>query len=50
MIFVRKVGEKIDAVCGCLEREDEQVNILDIIANNMDGGKDSIEKRLRVYG
>lgn len=50
VIFVRKVGEKIDAVCGCLEREDEQVNILDIIANNMDGGKDSIEKRLRVYG
>jgi len=50
VIFVRKIGDKIEAISGCLELENENVNILDIIAQNMDGGKDSIEKRLRVYG
>jgi predicted ATPase len=50
VLFVRKSGEKIDLISGCLEYEDGDVNILDIIAKNMDGGKDSIEKRLRVYG
>lgn len=50
VIFIRKSGERIEAVSGCLELENENVNILDIIAQNMDGGKDSIEKRLRVYG
>ena len=50
VIFVRKVGNKIEVVSGCLEQEDENKNILEIVANNMDGGKDSIEKRLKVYG
>lgn len=50
VLFIRKNGDKIDVVSGCLEYEDEDVNILDLIAKNMDGGKDSIEKRLKVYG
>ena len=50
VIFVKKVGDKIEIVSGCLEQEGENANILDIVASNMDGGKDSIEKRLRVYG
>ena len=50
VLFVRKIGDKIDVASGCLEYEDEDVNILDLIAKNMDGGKDSIEKRLKVYG
>ena len=50
VIYVRKVGDKIEVVSGCLEQEGENENILEIVANNMDGGKDSIEKRLRVYG
>lgn len=50
VLFVRKNGEEIDVVSGCLEYEDENFNILDIIAQNMDGGRASIEKRLRVYG
>lgn len=50
VLFVKKTGEKIDVVSGCLEYEDAEVNILDLIAKNMDGGKDSIEKRLKVYG
>ena len=50
VVFVRKTGDKIDVVSGCLEQEGESGNILDIVANNMDGGKESIEKRLKVYG
>lgn len=49
VLFVRKNGDKINVVSGCLEYEDEDINILDLIAKNMDGGKDSIEKRIKVY-
>ena len=51
VIFLKKKGKYgIEAIHGCLEQEGEGRDILTIIANNMDGGKDSIEKRLRVYG
>lgn len=50
VIYVQKKGNSISVINGCLEFESEKVNILDIIAENMDGGKDSIEKRLQVYG
>ena len=50
VLFVRKNGDKISVISGCLEYEHEDINILDLIAKNMDGGKDSIEKRLKVYG
>lgn len=50
VIYISKKDDEIEAVAGCLEKEDDNVNILDIVAQNMDGGKDSIEKRLRVYG
>lgn len=35
---------------GCLEFENTQVNMLELVADNMDGGKVAIEKRLKVYG
>ena len=50
VIFLRKNSDGIEVVSGCLEYEDGNINILNIIAQNMDGGKDSIEKRLKVYG
>jgi len=50
VIFVKNNNGKITTNNGCLEYEDEQTNILDIIAENMDGGKETIEKRLKVYG
>lgn len=50
VLFIRKHGEKVEVISGCLEYEDDNVNMLDIIAKNMDGGKASIEKRLKVYG
>jgi energy-coupling factor transporter ATP-binding protein EcfA2 len=50
VIFVENQDEKINICHGCLEYEDEQNNILEIIASNMDGGRESIEKRLKLYG
>ena len=50
VIYLKKENDKINAIYGCLESETDGNNILDIVANNMDGGKASIEKRLRVYG
>lgn len=50
VIFVNKNNNKMNIISGCLEYEDKETNILELIAENMDGGKASIEKRLRVYG
>ena len=50
MIYVEKNNNKINITSGCLEFEDDNINMLELIAENMDGGKDSIEKRLKVYG
>ncbi|UAL08378.1 MAG: hypothetical protein KRP56_03805 [Candidatus Methanogranum gryphiswaldense] len=50
VVFLKKINGTITAVNGCLEYEDNDVNILGIIAENMDGGRETIEKRLRVYG
>lgn len=49
VIYVEKDNNKINITSGCLEFEDDNINILELIAENMDGGKDSIEKRLKVY-
>jgi predicted ATPase len=50
VIFLEKKNNKINISSGCLEFEDDNVNMLELIAENMDGGKESIEKRLKVYG
>lgn len=50
VIYVEKNNDKINITSGCLEFEDDNINMLELIAENMDGGKDSIEKRLKVYG
>ncbi len=50
VIFVKNDNGIISAKNGCLEYEDEQTDILELIAQNMDGGKETIEKRLKVYG
>ena len=50
IIFVRNNKGTLTTEQGCLEFEDEHTNILEIVANNMDGGKETIEKRLKVYG
>lgn len=50
VIFIEKGGNKIDIKSGCLEYEDNDINMLEFIADNMDGGREAIEKRLKVYG
>ena len=50
VIFIEKDGNKIDIKSGCLEYEDNDINMLEFIADNMDGGREAIEKRLKVYG
>lgn len=50
VIYVEKNNNHINVLSGCLELEDDSCNMLELIANNMDGGKSAIEKRLRVYG
>lgn len=50
IIFVEKNNNMIKIKSGCLEFEDINVNMLELIADNMDGGKLAIEKRLKVYG
>lgn len=49
VIYVEKNNKKISIISGCLEFEDDSINILKLIADNMDGGKESIRKRLKVY-
>ncbi|WP_196603067.1 ATP-binding cassette domain-containing protein [Pectinatus frisingensis] len=50
IIFVENNAGQISVSNGCLEYENDKINILDIVAKNMDGGKETIEKRLKVYG
>ena len=48
VIFLENIDGKIKAVSGCLE--DEKNEMLDIISIKMDGGRETIEKRLKIYG
>jgi len=50
VIYVKNDKGVLSASNGCLEYEDENTDILELIAQNMDGGKETIEKRLKVYG
>ena len=50
IIYVENINGKLNIKNGCLEYEDDVTNILDIIANVMDGGRETIERRLDVYG
>lgn len=50
IIFVEKNNNMIKVKAGCLEFEHDEVNMLKLVADNMDGGKLAVEKRLKVYG
>ena len=50
VVYVKNINSNLSFESGCLEFEDDKTNILQIIADNMDGGTESIEKRLKVYG
>ena len=50
VICIKNINGKLNIDNGCLEYEDNTTNILEIIANIMDGGRETIERRLDVYG
>lgn len=49
LIFMSKLNKKIQIQSGALEYECEDYRILDIVARNIDGGLDSIQKRWKRY-
>lgn len=48
VIHLKKMNDTITVTSGCLE--DEGNNVLSLVAETLDGGKEMIKKRLRVYG
>ena len=50
VIYLNKNNDTIEAIGGCLEYEDGHTNILHTIAESMDGGTETIERRLKAYG
>lgn len=50
VIFLRKTNNRIEFVSGPLEMDDANGNMLEIIASNMDGGREAIKKRMQIYG
>lgn len=48
VIHLTKTNRLIDIKAGCLE--DEENKIIELVAKTLDGGKDMIEKRLKIYG
>ena len=48
ILYLEKVNNTINVTSGCLE--DEENDILNIVASTLDGGKEMIEKRLKIYG
>lgn len=49
VIYISKLNDKIEVKSGSLEYENSEYCILDLIAEHMDGGTESIKKRLKVY-
>ena len=48
VIHLKKMNDTITVTSGCLEDEDN--NVLSLVAETLDGGKEMIKKRLRIYG
>lgn len=51
LIFVNKRKDNmIEIKSGCLESDDGDESIIDIVGNNLDGGYAAVERRLKIYG
>ncbi len=50
VIYLNKASNTIEAKTGALEYENNDYSILDLVKNNLDGGYDAIERRLKAYG
>jgi predicted ATPase len=49
IIFLSKIDNKLNVKSGCLEYVNSDFDMLNIIANNIEGGAQSIRRRLRLY-
>lgn len=49
LIYIFRTGDTLNVYSGALEYADDTYNILDIVAKNIDGGLDSIQKRWKRY-
>ena len=49
VIFLSKSGEQFTVQSGALEYTDDEYSVLDIVAKNIDGGLDTIKKRMKRY-
>lgn len=49
VIYLRDNHGKLEVYSGALEYEDEECNILQIVADNIDGGLSTIKQRMRRY-
>lgn len=49
VLFLQKKNNHIDIIDGPLEMDNENGNMLSIIAENMDGGRDAVLRRMKVY-
>jgi hypothetical protein len=45
VVYLSKINDKINVKSGCLEDD----GILDIVADNMDGGREVLKRRLKIY-
>ena len=50
VIHLTKSNNTIEIRNGALEYENEDYSILDLVKENLDGGYDAIERRLKAYG
>lgn len=50
VIHLTKTNNTIEIKNGALEYENENYSILDLVKENLDGGYDAIERRLKAYG
>jgi predicted ATPase len=49
IIFLSKENDRLKAKSGCLEYVDSKIDMLKIIADNIEGGAQSIKRRLKLY-
>lgn len=49
VVHIKKNKKEIVVSNGCLEYEDNDYNILSLIASDIDGGYEAIEKRMKIY-
>lgn len=50
VIHLTKINNTIEVKNGALEYENKNYSILDLVKDNLDGGYDAIERRLKAYG